>query len=701
MIHYTEITDLLNSLDFEVVKDNKKVEYINIEAGFDIETTSYKIGEIKTAFMYIWQFGIGFGNSVYYGRTWLEFQDLINRLSRHFNTSENRRLVIYVHNLSYEFQFMRKYFDWENVFAISERKPIRALTTTGVEFRDSYILSGFSLANTAKNLTKHKVKKMVGDLDYSLIRTHKTPLTPEEIGYCENDINIILAYINEQIEYSKGIDKIPMTNTGRVRTYVRNKCYYETDNGKKAGKGHYFRYRKIMDDLTIDPLTYVQLKNAFMGGFTHANAKHSGKLLHDVSSVDFTSSYPAVMISEQFPMSKFKSVQPQTLSQFEILCSKYCVVFNARFHNIRPRITQENYISESKCRNLKNPTVNNGRLVQAELAEITLTNIDYDIMKQAYEWDDIELHAVKFAHKGYLPRPVIMSILQLYQDKTSLKDVEGFEVEYLLSKGMLNSIYGMSVTDIVKDQSIYSGEWETERVNLKDEISKYNTSKNRFLYYAWGLWVTAYARRNLWTGIIAVGEDYVYSDTDSLKILNYEKHTKYIKWFDTQIIEKMKTMCDHYKIDKSLLNPKTKDGVEKMIGIWDFEGTYQNFKTLGAKRYLTDENGKLQLTVAGLSKQNGLNYLKEQANNDTLKVFELFNDNLYIPAEQTGKMTHTYIDELMEFEIVDYNGETAFISTQSGVHLESCDFTLSIAVQYKQFLKQLSAGYIFKGIKHI
>ncbi|WP_442514418.1 hypothetical protein, partial [Pseudomonas promysalinigenes] len=61
-----------------------------------------------------------------------------------------------------------------------------------------------------------------------------------------------------------------------------------------------------MDDLTIDKDTYIQLKRAFMGGFTHANANYSNKVLTDVSSVDFTSSYPSVMISEQFPMSRFK-----------------------------------------------------------------------------------------------------------------------------------------------------------------------------------------------------------------------------------------------------------------------------------------------------------------------------------------------------------------------------------------------------------
>ena len=527
MIHYPEIDSLLNTLEIDTVKSNKKIEYLNIEAGFDIETTSYKQGEQKFAFMYIWQFGIGFGNEIYYGRTWEEFQNLIYKLESTFDLSLNKRLVIYIHNFSYEFQFMRKYFDWEDVFSIDDRKPIRALTTGGIEFRDSYILSGYSLANTARNLAFHKVDKMEGDLDYELIRHYKTPLTPKEIKYCENDIHIILAYINEQIEINGGIDKIPMTNTGRVRSYVRNYCYYKTLTDKKAGKGYYLRYRKIMEDLTINPETYLQLKRAFMGGFTHANANYSGKLLHDVSSIDFTSSYPAVMVSEMFPMSRFRPVEIHDIETFNEYRKRHALIFDVRFTGLVSKITQENYISESKCRNLIKPVIDNGRIFSAESMTTTLTEVDFNIMEQCYTWEGFEISNVKYAHKAYLPKPIIYSILRLYQDKTELKDVEGFEVEYMLSKGMLNSIYGMSVTDIVKDKATYHGEWGTERVNLADEIEAYNDSKNRFLYYAWGLWVTAYARRNLWTGIISVGDDYVYSDTDSLKILNYEKNYEF------------------------------------------------------------------------------------------------------------------------------------------------------------------------------
>lgn len=703
MKHYKSLFDKLDDIDLPLIKTNKKIEYINLPCGLDIETTSYKVNDVKAAFMYVWMFGIDHGKGVYYGRTWEEFLEVCEELQTRFNLSENKRFVVYVHNLGYEFQFMRKYFNWVDggLFAVDERKPIKCLCDYGIEFRDSYILSGFSLENTAKNLTKHNVKKLVGDLDYSLIRTHETKLTDAEMAYCENDIAVITAYIAEQIELYGDVSKIPMTNTGRVRNFVRDNCYYSSKNHRKTSKSKYIKYRKIMDDLTIDSETYMQLKRAFMGGFTHANANYSGVVLENVSSVDFTSSYPSVMISEQFPMSRFKSCEITTLKQLDEYCSRYAMVFDIKFKNIKSTISYENYISESKCYKLVKPVLNNGRLVSAEELLTTITEIDLDIIKNCYSWDEIEIGQCKFAHKNYLPKPIIESVLKLYQNKTVLKDVEGSEVEYLLSKGMLNSIYGMCVTDIVKDKAVYDDEWGFEKVNIEEEIENYNNSRKRFLYYAWGIWVTAYARRNLWTGILAVVDDYIYSDTDSLKLKNYDNHTKYINWFNSQIIEKMENMCDYYKLDKSLLSPKTKDGKIKMMGVWDFEGTYEKFKTLGAKRYLVLDRGKLKLTVAGLSKQNGIKYMLETACGDIDVVFNMFNDNLYIPAEKTGKMTHTYIDNELKFKVTDYQGRESIVNPLSGVHLENCDFTLSITEQYKEFLRQLSQGYIYKGVKHV
>ena len=113
----------------------------------------------------------------------------------------------------------------------------------------------------------------------------------------------------------------------------------------------------------------------------------------------------------------------------------------------------------------------------------------------------------------------------------------------------------------------------------------------------------------------------------------------------------MLKMCKYHNIDPEDLHPKNIKGDEKWIGVWDLtDGFYDEFKTLGAKRYLVREGGEYEMTVAGVTKK-AVSYLEKNGN-----PFDLFEHNLLIPASETGKMTHTYIDEPMQGTITDYLG---------------------------------------------
>lgn len=698
MISYSDFNlELLPDISFTRTNKNN---YGELPLALDIETTSTKYQGDKCSFMYIWQLGIT-KDLIIYGRTWGELITLLFNIKSFYGLNGEKTLIIYCHNLGYEFQFMRKYINFKNVFSVNERKPLKAVTDLGLEFRDSYILSGHSLENLAKNLKDKSTKKLVGDLDYSLIRHSETPLTDQELKYCENDIIIVLQYIYEQIDIYGSITKIPLTNTGRVRTFTRNNCYYTSSNHKKTSAGKYKRYRRVMEDLTLTTSNYIQLKTAFMGGFTHSNPAFTGETLNDVDSIDLSSSYPTVMLADKFPMSRGKEINNiDTVEELEKLFINNCVVFDLHLEGVENILLYESYISESKCKSLVNPIINNGRVYRADSLAITLTDVDYNILTKVYEWDKIAIKNVVAYRKAYLPKPIIESILKLYADKTTLKDVKGSEVEYLLSKCMLNSVYGMTVTDIVKDEVIYDGEWGTEPVTIDEKIEEYNTSRNRFLFYAWGVWVTAYARRNLWTGILNIGDDYIYSDTDSIKMVNYKSHTKFIESYNKKITNDLEKMIKELKLDIELLKPKSKDGKLKPMGVWDYEGHYKLFKTLGAKRYIYLEGEKLNITVAGLSKQNGVKYLLDLYKTPK-NVIDNFDDNLYIPADKTGKMTHTYLDNEQDLLITDYLGNHLEFNVKSSIHLENTEFTLSISKQYKTFLENLSQGLIYRGLNHI
>ena len=679
------------------------IKYYNVACGFDIETTSTLLDGEKFAFMYEWTFGID--EYICYGRNWNEFISLCEELQNKFNLNKNKRLIVYIHNFSYEFQFMRKYFNWSEVFAINERKPIKALCTYGIEFRDSYILSGYSLAKTAENIPNTNIKKLIGDLDYKLVRHEKTVLSDKELEYCYNDVQIILEYIKYQISIYGDIIKIPLTNTGRVRKFVENNClHYNSNHKKESNGGKIRRYKELMSECSLTSEQYIMLKKAFQGGFTHGSIKYIGETVKNVHSIDFTSSYPFVMLSEKFPMSKPKleNVSCETFDRM-VINDDIGLLVEIEFINIHSINTFETYLSESKCYNISNSIVNNGRVFKADKLTTVITDIDYKIINKCYSYDNMIIKKCYSFYMQYLPKQILLSILDLYSKKTTLKGVEGKEVEYLLSKGMLNSVYGMCVTDIVRNEFIYEFEmWSIEKptlYKLNEKIEKYNKSKKRFLYYPWGVWVTAYARYNLWNGIFNIGNDYIYSDTDSIKFINFDKHKKFIDEYNKQCEKKLKKMCDFRKIDFKLCKPKTNKGIEKLIGVFDYEGEYSMFKTLGAKRYMYVQNEELHITISGLSKQQGAKYLLKKYKTFQ-NVFNNFNDELYIPSNETGKNTHTYIDNEMCGIVTDYKGVKQNVKSLSSIHLSECEFTLSLSKQYAKFIEDFKNGYVYMGVKY-
>lgn len=395
------------------------------------------------------------------------------------------------------------------------------------------------------------------------------------------------------------------------------------------------------------------------------------------------------MIAEQYPMSAGKKIENMSVDYFYELLQDYCCIFEIELLDLKPRCMYENYISESKCKVCENAVVNNGRVFSADRVVIDITNIDFEIIQKVYSFRLGRYSDFYIYEKDYLPKSFVQCIIDLYKAKTTLKGVPGKEDEYMHGKENLNSTYGMTVTSIVRTIIDYNDEWtesELTAEEIENQVEKENGKRGRFLFYLWGVFVTAYARKNLWSGILECKTDYIYSDTDSVKITNAAAHQKYFNDYNKQIVEKLKKALKHHNIAVSEISPRTVEGKEKPLGVWDFDGFYADFKTLGAKRYLScDEKGKYHLTVSGLGKQTALQYIIEQSKNP----FDFFRDGMYIPPESTGKLTHTYIDDFFSENITDYQGNTCRVSELSYVHLESADYHLTLSRSYKDFLQGL------------
>lgn len=670
----------------------------DVPIAFDTETTNYTTCDGRdVGWMYIWMVRIGDPLSdrteFFYGRTVDTFDDFISGISKGLNLGESL-IYIFVQNLGFDLEFIRSKLDIISELHAETHEPIYVLDSRGVEFRDSKILSGgLSLKKIGEELENGLVKKS-GDLDYDLIRTPMTPMTDEEMGYCQGDVDVLASYIQKQMRLYKGLIHVPLTNTGRVRKYARDTIYGKVHKGAKA------RYKELMSECVLTFEEYQQCKDAFAGGYTHGNSFWVGKTLYDVVSFDFTSSYPATMLSERFPMGRPEHIDTCTYEEFREMVNdpEVSLIFDLQLRNVKIREgVGDCYLTNdaNKCR-MVNPISENGRIRECEKYAITCTDVDFKIISKCYTWDAIHISNVLKWRNDYLPSQIIEIILDLYNAKTTLKGVSDRKEEYQIKKGMLNSMYGMCVTRILRDKvEVKDGEWVTIPLTMEEmeqNIEKNNKSMNRFLFYPWGVFITAYARFNLWTAILSLGNDYIYSDTDSIKVLaSSDKLEDYLKRYQHDLDLKFSWMLERRKkFNREQLSPKDIKGKSRPIGVWDFEGRYEMFKTLGSKRYITYQNGEIDPTVAGIPPKNLKRYLCDSCDSVD-EMFRMFDDGLHVPQDYTGKLASIYYDDV-DLEVTDYMGNSYHVKQDHGVHLKPVDFTLTMTGSFLDLIKMIQGS---------
>lgn len=633
---------------------NKSYKVYNVPASFDIETTSTEIMNQKIAYMYIWQFGIN--GYVIFGRTWDEFKELVKLLNQELTLSDELRLPVYVHNLNFEHSFIKSIFNFSDIFKIDGRGVAYAAIEEGLEFRCSYMLTGLNLYEVGKNLKKYRCNKQVGDLDYRKIRHHLTRLTRKEIMYAIYDVRVVMCDIMERIEAEGNIAKIPMTKTGYVRRDVRNAVL-----GNRMAK-------RVIQDLKLTVEEYEMAEAALASGFVHSNFVYNSEVVENVKSKDITSDYIAIMASEPFPMSNGKKVVPESYEEFEDYIANYCCLMTLSFDNLRVKDNApDGIISECNAEIVGDSLIDNGRVRKADSLTITVTEQDYLNICEYYDFDpDFYVVDMYIYKKRYLPTVIIEKALEYFEKKNLLKGVPGMETEYNWNKTNLNAIFGMMIAKIV-----HEGEDKAEA------IENYNNSKTRFNWFPWGVWICAYARRRLLQAILECGDDYVYSDTDSVKYINAEAHEEYFDYDNAVTTYKLKRALTFLGIDTNKLTPNG-----KCLGDWEDDGDYKRFKTIGAKRYMyEDQDGVIHTTVSGLSKKAGLEYYNKIDN-----PFDEFADQKQIPVEYAQSFRSVYLEDEITADITDYQGNTATVKSIGGIHISPVPFSYSIGHDYLDFL---------------
>lgn len=644
--------------------NKKKMSFYNISASFDIETTSIEPPKIDDkymfdpyGFMYQWQFCIC--DKVVFGRTWEEYQTFLKRLRKQLKVSENLKLVVYIHNLAFEFQFMKEFIKIDNMFSKDKRKPMK-INSQGIEFRCSYFLSNMSLNKFCENSELCYHYKMVDEYDYRKIRTPRTELTETEKAYCYNDVRGLCECIDALLEHDT-IATLPLTNTG----YVRRE--YRTKMNTKKNRANFVK-------TALNEHEYTMLRRAFRGGNTHANRFLANLILDNVYSFDISSSYPTCIEVDEFPIGKFTRVKLNNQTKLDYYCSNYCVVMDVSFFNVSLQYDKViPYIDIAHCFEKRNIVNDNGRVLSAEYVRLTITNIDLDIIRSMYNFDGFIINDAIYAQKGKLPIELRKQLIEFYTAKTQLKDIEGKEYEYMKSKNRLNATFGMMVTDVAHSEIFYDAltmEWEEVKPDLDASLESFYKSRNNFLSYQWGVFVTANARKRLQVMIDKVGRDLVYIDTDSIKFQN-PIHIKEFEEMNKLLIEQAENNDIPAYVDRTDI----KDGEEVTkrfyLGTWDNDGNYLRFKTLGAKKYCFEKEKKgkqkFEITVSGMSKKKGAQAVGTIENFAIGKTYH-----------NIGRTTSWYNDT--PIQQITIEGDT--FTTASNIGILETTYTLGVTNEY-------------------
>ena len=162
-------------------RSQNKHRIMNVYTAFDIETSTVWLSENKKdydvhSFMYVWQFQVE--EYTVKGRTWEEYfewlgilKEALDRIRTDNSLSDNPLLVIWVHNLAYEWTFLSGLYPFKNdeIFFRDVRKPIYCRMFDTFEYRCSYIQTNMSLSALCKQTGV--AEKLSGQtFDYNKVR---------------------------------------------------------------------------------------------------------------------------------------------------------------------------------------------------------------------------------------------------------------------------------------------------------------------------------------------------------------------------------------------------------------------------------------------------------------------------------------------------------------------------------------------------
>lgn len=601
---------------YKQFKGEKTVYYLKEFIALDTETSH--LGEDT----WINSIQVYFNGEYFHFRKPSELVNFYQALIDTYDLNFFRRIVTVIHNASYDLSYLLPYIqlylpDKDDHSGIYDGKnKIKQYRQGGLEFRCSFMLSGESLDSWSKNLnTTHK--KQIGIYDYSKIIYQDTELSEDEKLYDKMDVLALYDCYKKQMQiYGDDISTVPNTSTGYVRRDFR----------KASRQNKRFRELFFLHG-ALDVDSYKFCINSYAGGYTHNNRFEKDKIIEGlIGHRDFRSMYPSVMRCYPLPFGKpqllYSKRSKGKITTKEILdmYPKYSTISQINISEVSLKdanITMP-FMQSSKCfiQRTENMILDNGRILYFK-GHLT-TYIDNHTLKILSEQYNIKGRIMKvYAFENIMmPNVLAIAIDEYFREKANRKILvkeaikkyghgseEHLEAEmyYLLSKKKLNGIYGMFATNPVSDDVDFDIDLPDffqeikydDDDHIEEALNNYYGSRNNFLTYQVGVFVTALARYELYEYIKLIGyENVLYCDTDSIF---YKKNPEIEKKIEELNAKK------HENAVKLKAFVTDNNGKDIYYDVFEQEDDLVQFKGLHSKCYgFVTTDGEFSCTIAGV-----------------------------------------------------------------------------------------------------
>lgn len=664
-------------------------KYCDLSAAFDIETTCVRYsndhpdaklaGQPKFSFMYVWQFAVS--DIAVYGRTWDEFYEFLLNLRGDLQLKLDHKLIVYVHELSYEFTFLQQLpgisvstMDYD-FLAREKHDIIKCVINDVFELRDSATYTEMPLSRVGDLVGIQKL-----DYDYEKMRLPFTPLSEAELAYCEHDVLILTKYFDEQARIYGSYGNIPLTATRCVKRDIESnmRLMYYRGVAKKS---------QLDDADDVDMHVLDLMQSAYFAPWIYNRSVYRDIVVDDVMDADKSSAYPYWMLVCKYPRGKFTLVDIDH-NDINKLLSDYAnkpLLIKLHLHNLRCKYPRVSWLPASEHWTIsKDAKIYDNRIDSCRDIILTVTDIDLQTMQDFYEWDvdKVDILEVYAAKKyGYLPPYIIKTIIEKYIEKSNAKDIKveiektreltpAEQAEYSRIKSRVDRIYGIFVQRPVRTAYL----WDPVSQQVIPGAKQYvKSDKDCTVNFAWGVWLLSYEHREMLKIFAACNladtdgkrknlDVVLYGDTDGIKF----KYNKSIIDIITQYNEECKQ-----KIKNFWLRNKDFCKLSDIDGMGEFKFKhYQSFKACKVKRYAyISDNDEFVPVCAGLSADN--TFFDDMTNDEKM---EAFTGDMRISAEVANNKRTQYIYGHFEEDVTDYMGNTDKVSVDSCVLISKCSF---------------------------